>query len=187
VTVDRIRICHSIYLIYIAHVAVIIRQFAALWPSRYNHRNYFLLMRRGCLSKYVHRVCPSTVFFSSHPQSVPEGHPVGGSFAWGRSPVACPSCWVGQCHSSKFVSWPSNRISLGMRSNCPYTVFGHVLVFCQFRQCHVSCGQVLHGALSVSAQINCHIIRVSSLITHPSFVFNNTFVNGQMFRRVVKF
>ena len=68
-------------------------------------------------------------------------------------------------------------------------------------------GQVLRSALSVSAQIKCHIISVSSLVTQfvyfdpktfvflgyileengPSFVLNNNFVYGQMFRRVVKF
>ena len=62
-------------------------------------------------------------------------------------------------------------------------------------------------ALSVSAQINCHVMRVSSLITQfvnfdpemsvflgyvlsendPSFELNNNFVYGQMFQRVVKF
>ena len=66
---------------------------------------------------------------------------------------------------------------------------------------------MLCGALSDSAQINCHVIRVSSLVTQfvnfdpdtlvflgyvlsendPSFEFNNNFVYGQMFRRVVKF
>ena len=65
---------------------------------------------------------------------------------------------------------------------------------------------MLCSALSVSAQINCHVIRVSSLVTQfvnfdpdtlvflgyvlsendPSFELNN-FVYGQMFGRVVKF
>ena len=31
--------------------------------------------------------------------------------------------------------------------------------------CHTSCSQVLHSSLSVSAQLNCHIIGVSSLVT----------------------
>jgi len=66
---------------------------------------------------------------------------------------------------------------------------------------------VLRSALSVSAQINRHIISVTSLVTQfvnfdpktfvfleyilsendPSLVLNNNFVYGQMFRRVVKF
>jgi len=66
---------------------------------------------------------------------------------------------------------------------------------------------VLRSALSVSAQITCHIINVSSLVTQfvnfdpktivflgyilsendPSLALNNNFVYGQMFRRVVKF
>ena len=67
---------------------------------------------------------------------------------------------------------------------------------------------MLHGALSVSAQINCHVICVSSLVTqfvnfddpemfvflgyvqsenYSSFELNNNFIYGQMFRRVVKF
>jgi hypothetical protein len=60
---------------------------------------------------------------------------------------------------------------------------------------------------AVSAQINCHIKSVSSLVTQfvnfdpktfvflgcvlsgndPSFVLNNNFIYDQMFRRVVKF
>ena len=64
---------------------------------------------------------------------------------------------------------------------------------------------MLCSALSVSAQINCHVIRVSSLVTEfvnfdpetlvflgyvlsendPSFELNNNFVYGQMFIRVV--
>ena len=63
------------------------------------------------------------------------------------------------------------------------------------------------SALSVSAQINCHVIRVSSLITQfvnfdpetlvflghllsendPSFELNNNFVYGQIYGRDVKF
>ena len=70
----------------------------------------------------------------------------------------------------------------------------------------MSCSQALRSALSVSAQINCHIIRVSSLVTRfvnfdpktfvflgyvlsendMSFEFNNNFLYGQMFRRAVK-
>ena len=66
---------------------------------------------------------------------------------------------------------------------------------------------MLGSALSVSAQINCHLICVSSLITHfvnfdpetfvflgcvllendPSFELNNNFVYGQMFGMAVKF
>jgi len=66
---------------------------------------------------------------------------------------------------------------------------------------------VLRSALSVSAQIKCHIILVSSLVTQfvnfdpktfvflgyvlsendMSFELNNNFVYGQMFRRAVKF
>jgi len=66
---------------------------------------------------------------------------------------------------------------------------------------------MLCSALSVSAQINCHIIRVSSLITQfvnfdpemfvflgyvlsendPSFDLDNNFVYSQMFGRAVKF
>ena len=67
---------------------------------------------------------------------------------------------------------------------------------------------MLGGALSISAQINCHVIRVSSLVTQfvnfdpemlvctvlyvllendPSFELNNNFVYSQMFGRVVKF
>ena len=41
-------------------------QFAALWPSRYYCRNYPLLVGHGCSSKYVCRICPSTVWLSSH-------------------------------------------------------------------------------------------------------------------------
>ena len=71
----------------------------------------------------------------------------------------------------------------------------------------MSCSQVLRSALSVSVQINCYIISVSSPVTqfvnfdpktfvflgyvlsenYPSFVLNNNFVYGQMFRRVAKF
>jgi len=71
----------------------------------------------------------------------------------------------------------------------------------------MSCSQVLCSALSVSAQINCHILSVSSLVTQfvnfdpkmfvflgyilsendPSFELNNNFIYGQMFRRAVKF
>ena len=66
---------------------------------------------------------------------------------------------------------------------------------------------MLRSALSVSAQIKCHIILVSSLVTQfvnfdpktfvflgyvlsendMSFELNNNFVYGQMFRRAVKF
>jgi len=66
---------------------------------------------------------------------------------------------------------------------------------------------MLRGVLFVSAQINCHVIHVSSLVTQfvnfdsetfvflgyvlsendPSFELNNNFVYGQMFGRVVKF
>ena len=66
---------------------------------------------------------------------------------------------------------------------------------------------MLRSALFVSAQINCHIISVPSLVTQfvnfdpktfvflgyilsendPSFELNNNFVYGQMFRRAVKF
>jgi len=66
---------------------------------------------------------------------------------------------------------------------------------------------VLRSVLSVSAQINCRIISVSSLVTQfvnfdpktfaflgyilsendPSFILNNNFIYGWMFRRVVKF
>jgi len=66
---------------------------------------------------------------------------------------------------------------------------------------------MLRGALSVSAQIYIHFIRVSSLVTQfvnfdpetfvflgyvlsendPSFELNNNFGYGQMFRRAVKF
>ena len=66
---------------------------------------------------------------------------------------------------------------------------------------------MLRSALSVFAQINSHIISVSSLVTQfvnfdpktfaflgyilsendPSLVLNNNFVYGQIFRRVVKF
>jgi len=83
-------------------------QFAALWPSRYYRRNYLLLVGHTCSSKYVRRVCPSTVWLSSHPYFVPEGRPV--SFYWGLSPVSCPSWLVGQCHNSTVVAWPSHRI-----------------------------------------------------------------------------
>ena len=65
--VDRLGICHSISLIYIAHVAYNPPKFAAFWPSHYYRRNYLLRVRHWCLSKYVHRVCPSTVWLSSHP------------------------------------------------------------------------------------------------------------------------
>ena len=43
------------------------------------------------------------------------------------SQLTCVIVW--QCHNSKIYSWPNHRISLGRRSNCPYTVCGHVLVF----------------------------------------------------------
>jgi len=66
---------------------------------------------------------------------------------------------------------------------------------------------MLRGALSVSDQISCHVIRVYSLVIQfanfdpktlvflgyvlsendPSFELNNNFVYGQMFGRVVKF
>ena len=71
----------------------------------------------------------------------------------------------------------------------------------------MSCRQKLRSALSVSAQINCHLTRVSSLVTQfvnfdpetfvfrgyvlsendPSFELNNNFVYGQMFERAEKF
>jgi len=66
---------------------------------------------------------------------------------------------------------------------------------------------MLSSALSVSAQIHCHVIRVSILVAQfvnfypetfvflgyvlsendPSFELNSKFVYGQMFRRFVKF
>ena len=69
----------------------------------------------------------------------------------------------------------------------------------------MSRSQALRIALSVSAQINCHIISVSCLVTQfvnfdpetlvflgytlskndPSFVLNYNLVYGQMFRRAV--
>ena len=39
-----------------------------------------------------------------------------------------PCVIVWQCHNSKCDLWPSHWISLG-RSNCPYTVCGHIFVF----------------------------------------------------------
>jgi hypothetical protein len=66
---------------------------------------------------------------------------------------------------------------------------------------------MLHRVLSVSAQIKCHVIHISSLVTQfvnydpetlvflgyvlsendPSIELNNNLVYGQMFGRVVKF
>ena len=127
-TVDRIRFCHSISLIYIVHVAVIIRQFADLCPSHYYCRNYPLLVDHVCLSKQVRRVCLSIVWLSINPQVRTWTSPRWMPFSWGVCPVAFPSCWVGECHNSKFVSWPRHWINPGTRINCPYTVSGHVLV-----------------------------------------------------------
>ena len=165
-TVDSVIICRSISLIYIAHVAVIIRHsLRALWTSHYYSTNYSLPVHRVCLSKYVGPVCPSTVLLSSHPYSVLEGRHVGVLFARLLSPVACPSCWVWQCHKGKCASLLRHQISLG-RSNCPYRVCGTTFYFlCQFWYCRVCCSQVLYSSLSVSAQINCHIICVLILVT----------------------
>jgi len=91
---DRIGICHSISLIYVYNPP----QFVALLSSHYYYRNYPLLLGHGCSSKYVCCVCRFTVWLSSHPLSVPAGYLV--SFSWVLSPVACPSCLVGQCHKS---------------------------------------------------------------------------------------
>jgi hypothetical protein len=65
-------------------------------------------------------------------------------------------------------SIPSHGISPGRKSNCPCTVCSHVLVFSLPILTLLSCNQVLHSVLSVSAQINCHIIRVPSLV--PQFI-----------------
>jgi len=94
-----------------------------------------------------------------------------------------------------------------MRSNCPCTFCGHVLLS---SLSILTLSRELQSDVAryaVSAQINCHVIRVSSLVTQfvnfdpetfvflgyvpsendPSFELKNNFVYGQMFGSVVKF
>ena len=124
-------------------------QFAALWPSCYYCRNYPLLGHHDCLS-----------FHSISVRFLLECRPI-----W-VSPVTCPSCWVWQCHNSKFASWPSHWVSLGRKSNCLYTVCGHVLVFSlSVLLLSLNCSQVSCSSLSVFAQVNRYVVRVSSLVT----------------------
>ena len=62
-TVVRIRICHSVSLIYISPCdGCNPPQLAASWPYHFYRRNYPLLLGHGFFSKYVRRVCPSTAW-----------------------------------------------------------------------------------------------------------------------------
>ena len=119
-TVDRIGFCHSISLIYTAHVAVIIRHNLQLYglPIIIAEITLCWCVVNICQNTYGCQVTPSPYLKVAPSQSL-----------GGPSPLACPSCWVGQCHNSKHVSWPSRRISPGTRSNCPCTLCGHLLVF----------------------------------------------------------
>jgi hypothetical protein len=137
--VDRITIWHSISFIYIAHVGVIIRYILQLnGLSLIAEITSYWCVMDVCQNTYVTFVPPQyrcQVIPSPYLNvALLECHSLGG-----LSPVACPSSWVWQCHNSKFVSWPSHRISL-VRSNCSYTVCDYVLLFfCQFWYCCVIC------------------------------------------------
>ena len=129
--VDRIiGFCHSISLIYIAHAAVIILHNLQLYGLP-------IIIAEITLCWWIMYVCQNTYISFVRPQYGCQVTPgpylkvttIGTSFSWGLSPVACPSCWVRQCHNSKFVLWPSHRISPGTRSNCPCTVCGRPCIF----------------------------------------------------------
>ena len=66
-TVDKIGFCHSISLIYVAHVAVIIRHNLRIYGLPIIVAEITLCWWTICLSKHVRPVCLSTVLQSSHP------------------------------------------------------------------------------------------------------------------------
>ena len=69
-----------------------------------------------------------------------------------------------ECVHDIFLS-PSMKEWLKQRYFSSYVKNTSLYFLCQFWHCRMSCSQVLRSALSVSAQINCNIIHVSSLVT----------------------
>ena len=74
------------------------------------------------------------------------------SFSQGLSSVACPSCLVGQCHNSQFVSWPSHQI----------------LMFCTW---------VSHGKV-VTSKFSLYLLVWMSLCILLILFFKPSFCNG---------